>query len=196
MVITARGYQPLVYEMVNIYPAAKSGTRTLETRLKPLPTDPRELAAYRELRDKGYVETLVMGDHKLWLNSLVKYYEAGGEAQAAWSVENIRRSREVILDFYALIGRGRATQAKALLHPAMDPAYVDSALKYLSLLDVLKIGEPDPNPDGRSVFFPVTLRLKVRPGAPGAWETGISTYFVRLYLVDGRPRIAEITTGP
>ena len=195
VIVTARGYQPLVYEMINIYPAAKSGPTFIEARLKPIPTDPRELAAYRERRGKGHVDAIVMGDRQLWLDSVVKYYEAGGGAQGIWTAADLREARETISHFYALLARGEAAQAKSLLHPAMDPAYVDSALKHLAQIEVRKIGEPDPNPDG-SAFFPVTLRIKVRPGVHVAWETGISTYFVRLYLVEGRPRIAEITTGP
>lgn len=131
-----------------------------------------------------------------WPASVVAYYESQTAPELVWTAARLEEAAGVIADFYGHLAAGRSEQAMALLDQGMDPAYVLDASRYLRRLELLGVGPPELNPDGRTVFFPVVLRLRVVPGAPVIWETGISTYYVRACLADSRPLIAGITTGP
>lgn len=131
-----------------------------------------------------------------WPASVIAYYEAQIPPEQVWTEARLGEAAGVIVDFFVHLAAGRNEQALALLDQAMEPAHVLEASRYLQDLELLGLGPPELNPDGRTVFIPVVLRLRAAPGAPAIWETGISTYYVRACLAGGRPLIAEVTTGP
>ncbi len=136
-----------------------------------------------------------VGDSNKFTQGLAADCAARGvQCRFGETVEKIETSGDRVRA--VVTSKGRIAAARALLDAAMDPAYVDDAVEHLHRIEFQRVGQGSPNPDGRSVFFPVILRAEVRPGAPAPWETGVSTYYVRVCLVRGEPRIAEITEGP
>lgn len=115
---------------------------------------------------------------------------------AGWTGPRLGAARRIIFEFFTAIGHGRYREAAAYLHPEMAILDLETLCKHLRRLEFRGIGAPSFHPDGESVFFPVLLRTVMAEGAPAGWETGIATHYVRLRLVDGDPRLAEITEGP
>lgn len=129
-----------------------------------------------------------------------RYQPFGGSVgtleAAGWTGPRLGAARRIISSFFTALAHGRIEEARIHLHPEMNPLHLEALRTHLKHLELLTIGSPSFHPDGESVFFPVVLRTVVGEGAPAGWETGIATHYLRLRLVDGEPRLAEITEGP